>query len=795
VIEIAALRLTSRGEKIWHSLIRPRGTIPAFIKRLTGIDEAEVARAPRLAAVAKSLRQFCGSAPIIGHSIDFDLNFLAAHGVKLPNPRWDTLVLAGILFPQAPSHALGALLRLLKITPRREHRALDDVRGTLKLWHALLERIAAQPPEARRKILPFLRRQQWPYTPFFHRFLSLAPAQGGREKAAAALRQELFLSAEKGFSQRRPAGQRRQRKQFATALQARLPAIVEVRGREDLPALLSEAQKFARRSKKQTFLAFPPELPLTTVAALTPPRASLFLLRSPEEQICSEIQATLWQMKKLPEALVTLLVKLALQRFRSEIIELGALHFTREEKQWLPLLRGGELCRKHPSCPAFPSVKQKQAELFLLSHTSLKNLPAQFSREGKLVLWSGRRWIAFSSQGESIVASEMIKVGASWSFLLATQGEKEAATALEKLLSGIALLFARLGMWAKQLGNVRADTGRIVLASSHWQSAFGWRIGRLGEYLANRCEKLQTKLKSDSALPPSLRDCLSSQLSGWKLSLQRLARLSRTPHPTLLSWRRGEIILQKFPPSSAQKLPPFPSTIFVDTAWLWNNNFKAAAKLLQLERYRTFHLPLPSRRQNLLLSLEVTDAPPAQTAGWWEDLLRLLNEIVRHWTGRTLLLCATAAQVREFARGLRDAPLPLPCPLLVQGEAGSEARTIMHFFRTKRALLVSTASCVNFSSFTPESLGAIVVPLFPPACAMKGETSARGERACLLAVWEWRALIKRWHESPRRRVMVWWDARFNSSPGRYVVAAAALGKRAKISRDRVIARGKAWLRS
>ena len=62
---------------------------------------------------------------MVGHNVGFDLAFLERAGLP-PRDRLDTVELASILRPTAPTYALQALAAAADIRPEAAHRALDD---------------------------------------------------------------------------------------------------------------------------------------------------------------------------------------------------------------------------------------------------------------------------------------------------------------------------------------------------------------------------------------------------------------------------------------------------------------------------------------------------------------------------------------------------------------------------------------------------------------------------------------------------------------------------------------------
>ena len=140
IIEIGAVRFNGqRIEDEWSTLINPGRHIPENITQLTGIDDAMVRNAPRIADVLQELADFVGAAPVLGQNVRFDLGFLQRQRVLTLNPVVDTYELASVLLPTASRYNLGALGQLLGIPLPATHRALDDARVT----HAVYERLLA----------------------------------------------------------------------------------------------------------------------------------------------------------------------------------------------------------------------------------------------------------------------------------------------------------------------------------------------------------------------------------------------------------------------------------------------------------------------------------------------------------------------------------------------------------------------------------------------------------------------------------------------------------------------------
>ena len=142
IIEVGAVKFSkSRIIDTFESYVNPYGIIPEFVQRLTGITQENVAHAPPFAVIGSQLVDFIGSLPLVGHNIQFDINFLGKHGVVLDNPSYDTWDLATILLPTNTEYSLPLLSRDLGISIPRSHRALDDAHTARRLLLVLMERL------------------------------------------------------------------------------------------------------------------------------------------------------------------------------------------------------------------------------------------------------------------------------------------------------------------------------------------------------------------------------------------------------------------------------------------------------------------------------------------------------------------------------------------------------------------------------------------------------------------------------------------------------------------------------
>ena len=148
IIEVGLVKVTGGSiESEYQSLVRAGRSLPVKIKRLTGITDDELARAPGWAEIRPAVLDLIANHPLVGHNIYFDLGFLnAALGYPLTNSCYDTLALARLALPASSSHRLASLCQALQIGVGRSHRALADARAAARIALELQEKLTRLEP-------------------------------------------------------------------------------------------------------------------------------------------------------------------------------------------------------------------------------------------------------------------------------------------------------------------------------------------------------------------------------------------------------------------------------------------------------------------------------------------------------------------------------------------------------------------------------------------------------------------------------------------------------------------------
>lgn len=168
IIEVAAVKF--RGDEVletFQRLVKPHHALPLKITRLTGISDADLEDAPRFVQLGPDLVRFLKSYPLVGHSVGFDVRMLQAHGMRLPQPAYDTFDMATLLMPNAPAYRLGALAAVLGIVHEEAHRALSDADVARQVFLHLLARIEALGLAELGEINRLTAKLQWPLRDLF----------------------------------------------------------------------------------------------------------------------------------------------------------------------------------------------------------------------------------------------------------------------------------------------------------------------------------------------------------------------------------------------------------------------------------------------------------------------------------------------------------------------------------------------------------------------------------------------------------------------------------------------------
>lgn len=187
IIEIGAVHMRN-GRIIdeYSQLVDPGVPLPAIITDITGIRPEQLVGQPDLQSLLPGLSRFVADAPVIGHNVDFDMEFLVRQGILRSNLRLDTVELAAVLMPRAARYSLGNLAAEAGIELKQAHRALDDARATALLYWSLWQRALRLPADTLGEIAGAAQGLSWNAEPVFRAaleaqgLLAAVPSERGR---------------------------------------------------------------------------------------------------------------------------------------------------------------------------------------------------------------------------------------------------------------------------------------------------------------------------------------------------------------------------------------------------------------------------------------------------------------------------------------------------------------------------------------------------------------------------------------------------------------------------------------
>src|SRR4051812_32297849 len=145
ICEIGAVRVESLelGGR-FQTLVNPRERLPLQIAALTGIDAADLRRAPDAGLATKRFLAFSGEAVLVAHNARFDMAFLdhavlRLAGRRLAGPVVDTVWLARrLLAGRGSRFGLASLSHFFGTAARPCHRALPDAEATAEILLQLI---------------------------------------------------------------------------------------------------------------------------------------------------------------------------------------------------------------------------------------------------------------------------------------------------------------------------------------------------------------------------------------------------------------------------------------------------------------------------------------------------------------------------------------------------------------------------------------------------------------------------------------------------------------------------------
>ena len=176
ITEIGAIK--SRGGQLlgeFKTFVDPGHLVPAYITELTGITDEMLFQSPKIALLLPQLFEFLGAPEetvLVAQNAPFDLSFLTfatrESGLTWPAyPVLDTAIIARKVLTrdEVPNCKLSTLAEFFGTKTTPNHRALDDARATLDVFHGLLERLGSLDIHTLEELLNFSKRTKRPKSP------------------------------------------------------------------------------------------------------------------------------------------------------------------------------------------------------------------------------------------------------------------------------------------------------------------------------------------------------------------------------------------------------------------------------------------------------------------------------------------------------------------------------------------------------------------------------------------------------------------------------------------------------
>lgn len=145
IIEIAALRYDRATGELdnFQTLVKPDRPIPAFVRAMTGLDDAAFENAPEAEEALKNFFAFVGDDPLVAYNIGFDHAFLVAEAERVGLSAPPTTVCA-MRFAQSrvkdlQNHRLETVAKALDCPRPKARRAMEDCLTGLTVFEKTLE--------------------------------------------------------------------------------------------------------------------------------------------------------------------------------------------------------------------------------------------------------------------------------------------------------------------------------------------------------------------------------------------------------------------------------------------------------------------------------------------------------------------------------------------------------------------------------------------------------------------------------------------------------------------------------
>lgn len=183
IIEVGLARVEDgRITETLQTLVAPTRPLTLRIKRLTGLDDSDFEAQLAWESVRRSVLQFIGDSPLIGHNIGFDTKFLEIHGGYRGGVSYDTCDFARVLLPDVSNYRLETVCRALDVAYPLQHRALEDALAAAGAYLALYERACEMDPSLLANLATLLNQHSTLWFPVFNGALKESAGVFGRSR-------------------------------------------------------------------------------------------------------------------------------------------------------------------------------------------------------------------------------------------------------------------------------------------------------------------------------------------------------------------------------------------------------------------------------------------------------------------------------------------------------------------------------------------------------------------------------------------------------------------------------------
>lgn len=143
IIELAGIKYAG-GVETGRFQTLVNAEVDDFIAELTGITSEMLKDAPKIDDALPKFRDFVGDNMVVGHNVNFDINFIYDYSNYLGLPYFsndfvDTMRISRRLYKDLENHKLSTLINHLGIGDTVEHRALSDCINTQQCLEKMKE--------------------------------------------------------------------------------------------------------------------------------------------------------------------------------------------------------------------------------------------------------------------------------------------------------------------------------------------------------------------------------------------------------------------------------------------------------------------------------------------------------------------------------------------------------------------------------------------------------------------------------------------------------------------------------